>query len=209
MGASTGWYGRHVFPAIHDWINFGPELPRLRSEVLAATRGRTLEIGFGSGLNLSHYPATLSELVAVEPNPGMLKRAQPRLADLAFSVHVVAGVAEHLPFDDQSFDTVVSTWTLCSVDDPLQSLAEMRRVLRDDGRLLVLEHGLAEDQDVARWQKRLDWVNTIGTCGCHLARPVGTTLDRAGFRLDTSRRFFLSNTPRILGWATIGVGSKS
>lgn len=208
MAAAAGFYEGRVFPWLNDRLGKDPELQRLRSETLAAARGRVLEIGLGTGLNLPHYPARVTEVVAVEPSEGMLARAGARIAAAPFPVHVITGSAENLPLPDGSFDTAVSTLTLCTVPDPGRALSELRRVLRDDGQLLLLEHGLADDPGVARWQGRLDWLQTRFACGCHLNRPVLRMLRDHGFRVDALRQFYVPRIPRIHGWMTQGAAGK-
>lgn len=208
MPATLGLYGRRVFPWLNDKLNSDPELVRIRTEAIGEARGRTIEIGFGTGLNLAHYPAAVSELVAIEPNEGMLARAGPRIEAAGFPVKVIHAAAETLPLDDRSFDTAVSTLTLCTVADPASVLRELHRVLRDEGRLIVLEHGLAEEASVAKWQVRLDWLQGKLACGCHLTRPIGELLERAGFRVEAMRKFFAPKMPRTHGWLTVGVAAK-
>jgi ubiquinone/menaquinone biosynthesis C-methylase UbiE len=204
-----GFYSRRVFPWLNDRLCADPKLERIRSEALAGARGRTIEIGFGSGLNLRHYPAAVTSLVAVEPNPGMSDRAAPRLRESRIPVEVVAGTAERIALPDREFDTAVSVLTLCSVADPSLVLSQLRRVLRDDGRLLVLEHGLAEDEAVARWQNRLNGMQKVMACGCNLNRPVVRMLQTNGFRFETVQQFYAPKMPRTHGWVTVGTAVKA
>lgn len=209
MEAASGFYEGRIFPWLNDRLGKDPELQRLRGELLAAARGRVIEIGFGTGLNLPHYPSAVTELVAVEPSSGMLARARDRIAAAPFPVRVISGSAESLPLPDASFDTAVSTLTLCTVPEPGLALVELRRVLRDEGRLLLLEHGLADDPGVARWQERLDWLQTRVACGCHLNRPVLRMLRDHGFRVDALRQFYAPRIPRTHGWVTLGVATRT
>lgn len=209
MENAQGFYAARVFPWLNDRLARHPGVERLRTEALAPARGRVLEIGFGTGLNLGHYPPTIRDLTAVEPSDGMLARAEPRIAAAPFQVQVVSGTAEALPFADGAFDTAVSTLTLCTVKDPDRALAELRRVLRDDGQLLLMEHGLAADPGVARWQERLDWLQARVACGCHLNRDILRIARDQGFRFDTLRQLFVPRAPRTHGWLTIAVGRKA
>jgi SAM-dependent methyltransferase len=209
MQTGPGIYERRVFPWLNDKLNSDPELLRIRAEVIAAAMGRTIEIGFGTGLNLSHYPRTVSALVGVEPNEGMLERARSRMEAVAFPVEVIHAAAEILPMAERSFDTAVSVLTLCSVADPARVLAELHRVLRDDGRLIVLEHGLAETPGVAKWQARLDWLQGKLACGCHLTRPIAQLLRSSGFDVTGLRRFYAAKMPPTHGWVTVGVAAKA
>jgi ubiquinone/menaquinone biosynthesis C-methylase UbiE len=176
-----------------------------RAAVLAGARGRTLEIGAGTGLNLPHYPDAVTELVATEPVDAMAVRLERRAAGADRAIQVVAASAEDLPFDDDSFDTVVSTMVICTVEDPDRALAEIRRVLKPDGRVLFLEHGLADDPKVARWQRRLNPVWNPIAVGCNLTRPVREMLVQAGFRIDEVEEYYLPRTPAPVGFQSRGV----
>lgn len=153
-----------------------------RARVVGAAQGRVLEIGVGSGLNLPLYGPAANAVVAVEPSPPLLQRARRHPAQVP--IELVEGSAETLPLDDRSVDTVVTTWTLCTIPDPIRALTEARRVLRPGGALLFVEHGKAPEPGVARWQDRLDplWSRIAG--GCHLNRPIDVLIRSAGFRLD-------------------------
>lgn len=145
-------------------------------------RGEVLEIGVGSGLNLAFYdPARVTHVVALDPSAPLLARAAPRASGAPVPVTLVRGDAESLPYGDATFDSIVMTYTLCSIDDPLRALGELRRVLRAGGELLFVEHGLSNVESTARWQRRLTpyWQRIAG--GCHLDRDTGKLLERAGF----------------------------
>lgn len=176
-------YDAVMLPA--DRLGFATQ----RAQLLAPARGRTLEIGFGTGLNLPHYPP-IDNLVAVEPDPVMRRRAAERIADGThdFPIELVDAPAESLPFDDGSFDTAVACLVLCSVTDPLRAIREVRRVLADDGGFLLLEHVLSENRAIA-------WAQHAGTpawrnlaAGCHLDRPTGDLLIAGGFAIDEISR---------------------
>jgi ubiquinone/menaquinone biosynthesis C-methylase UbiE len=206
---SRGFYESRVFPWLNDRLNADPTLEQIRAEAVSGASGRVVEIGFGSGLNLSHYPRAVQSLVAVEPNDGMHARARPRIAASRFPVEVIQGTAEHLPLADAGFDTAVSTLTLCTVVDPARVLSELRRVLRPQGRLLLMEHGLSEDDGVARWQRRLNGVQRILACGCNLNRPIAELVQAHGFRFESIRKFYVPKMPRTHGWVTVGVALKA
>src|SRR5689334_14985067 len=138
-----GFYENKIFPWLNDRFSADPEIVRLRKEALAPARGRVIEIGFGTGANLAHYPDAVTEVIAVEPNEGMNLRAMRAIERSRIPVEVILGKAEDLRMGDGSFDTAVSTLVLCTVADPARVLAEIRRVLRPDGQLIVLEHGLS------------------------------------------------------------------
>jgi ubiquinone/menaquinone biosynthesis C-methylase UbiE len=182
--------GHRFFAAIYDRLLAGTEkagLNDMRAELVAQASGRTLELGAGTGLNLVHYTDAVTELVLTEPDPFMAKKMRDRLTEdppAAASVEVVEAPAERLPFDDASFDTVVSTLVLCTVSDPDGAVGELARVLRPGGRLLYLEHVRADDRALARWQDRLErpWGWVAG--GCHPNRPTTATLAAAGFETE-------------------------
>lgn len=205
MPKRGSFYERRVFPWLNDKLTASPAVARIRDEALAGARGRVIEIGFGSGLNLAHYPAAVESVVAVEPNEGMNARAVTHVRASRIQVTTIVGPAEALPVPDRSFDTAVSTLTLCSVADPVRALAELRRVLRDDGRLVVMEHGLSEEPGVARWQHRLNRLQNTVACGCNLNRPIVDLVERAGFRFETLRKFYLPNAPRTHAWFSVGI----
>jgi ubiquinone/menaquinone biosynthesis C-methylase UbiE len=155
-----------------------------RRRLLPAAEGRVLEIGVGSGLNLPLYGEGATHIIGLEPSPKLLSMARDVANGTARSIELLRGSAEAIPLDDQSVDTVVSTWTLCTIPDIMPALGEMRRVLKSDGRLLFVEHGRAPAPNVSRWQDRLTplWKRVGG--GCHLNRAIDQLLERAGFRIE-------------------------
>lgn len=183
-------------------------LHRLREEALEGAHGEVLEIGFGTGLNLPHYPGRVRRIVGVDDNPGMLRRARRRAAASGIEVEHHGLSAEKLPFADASFDTVVSTFTMCSIPDLQAALAELRRVLKPGGELLFLEHGLAPEAAVAAWQRRLNplWMK-IGD-GCHLDRDATAELRRAGFGLERVRNFYLPKSLKFAGYMYLGAARR-
>lgn len=207
MRAGPGFYQRRVFPWLNDRFCGDEQLQELRAEALRPAHGRVLEIGFGTGLNLPHYPAAVQSLVAVEPNAGMVGRARSRLAAAPMPVEIIAGGAEAIAAPAASFDTAVSVLTLCTVGDPARVLAELRRLLRPNGRLLLLEHGLAPDAGVARWQRRLNGLERVLACGCTLDRPVAALVRAGGFGFESLRQFYAPGIPRTHGWLTLGCAS--
>jgi ubiquinone/menaquinone biosynthesis C-methylase UbiE len=183
------------FAAIYDQILAGAEkggLREMRADLLRDARGRTLELGAGTGLNLPHYTGSVTELVLTEPDRFMAARLRKRLAAEPAepaSTEVVDAPAEQLPFEDGSFDTVVATLVFCTVEDPGRATAEAKRMLRPDGRLLYLEHVRSPDSErLARWQDRLErpWGWFAG--GCHPNRPTDEMLPRAGFEMERLNR---------------------
>ena len=180
-----------LYAFMYDRIGRGSEaagLQRERVALLAHARGNTVEIGAGTGLNLDHYPVTIDDLVLTDPDPHMLTQLRHRLAASGGHAQVVQAPAEHLPFPDESFDTVVSTWALCTVDDPEKSLADIRRVLKPGGRLLFLEHVRSEDSErAARWQDRATPFVRRAICGCRPNRRTLATIEASGLQIETVR----------------------
>ena len=179
-------------------------LADLRAGLLARADGRTLELGAGTGLNLVHYPAEVTELVLSEPEAPMAARLERRVRARGLSAQVVRAGAEQLPFADASFDTVVATLVFCTVGDPERSLGEVRRVLAPGGRLLFLEHVRHPDAGRARWQQRLTPIQRRVACGCHLDRATSAAITQAGFVLDDERHEHFPKAPAILQPLAIG-----
>jgi len=165
-----------------------------RAALLGDATGRVLEIGGGTGANLVHYGPDVESLTVTEPEPAMLKRLLRHARESAPTATVLRAPAEDLPFDDAAFDTVVSTLTLCSVDDQPRAVGELWRVLRPGGRLLFVEHLRAEDERVARMQDRMNWLNRVVVC-CDCNRPTLDTLCAAGFTIDRVVRTELPGAP--------------
>lgn len=177
-----GFYADVVFPCLCHLAMRNQRLAPYRARVLGAAEGRVLEVGIGSGLNLGFYTAEAREIVGIEPARRLLARA--RRAASPAPLRLIEGSAEAIPLDTGSVDTVVTTWTLCSIPRADVALAEMRRVLRPTGRLLFVEHGLAPEASVRKWQDRLTpaWRRCSG--GCHLNRPISGMIEQSGFRFD-------------------------
>ena len=189
-----------IFAALADPLSarwekkYGAEL---RRRLLAEARGRVLEIGVGTGQSFRHYP-TVDELVGVEPSEPMLRRARDRAADDGRDVTLVEAPAERLPFEDDSFDSVVTMAVLCTVDDPNRSLNEIRRVLRPGGRFRFSEHVRSPDPKLARWQDRLERPWGIVAGGCHPNRRTLETIESAGFEVTDLERGELTGLPRLV-----------
>jgi ubiquinone/menaquinone biosynthesis C-methylase UbiE len=194
-----GWYGEHIFPHLMEWVMGGEEFQKQRSLVLARVNGTVLEIGFGTGLNLPHYPAALSSLHAIDPAHMLPRKIAERSAAIPFPLQIQRTSAETLPYNARSFNFVVSTWTLCTIPDPVKALLEVYRVLKPDGVFLFLEHGRSEDAKVAAWQDRFNPVQNIIGCGCNLNRKIDQIIAQAGLMVMTLDRFQMQSVPRLGG----------
>jgi SAM-dependent methyltransferase len=170
----------------------------MRREVLATAKGRTLELGAGTGANLALYPPAVQELVLAEPNPHMTKQLRRKLAESGREATVVEAPAERLPFEDSSFDTAVFTLVLCTVPDPAAVLAEVARVLRPGGRMLFIEHVRAESPEAARWQDRLEKPWRFLGDGCHCNRDTVATIEASPLTLEQVERDQMPKAPPIV-----------
>jgi len=206
----TSFYDRHIMPRLIACACASPAIMKQRAKIVPRAEGRVLELGIGGGLNLAFYdPSKVSAVLGVDPSAALRARAEAAPRPQGLDVQVAEGTAEALPFETASFDTVVCTFTLCSVHAPAAALAEARRVLKPGGRLLFCEHGLAPDIDVARWQRRIEpiWKPIAG--GCHLTRPIGSAIERSGFTIQNLETMYLPKAPRILGWNEWGAATPS
>ena len=178
-----GFYENRVLPHLVNLTMHNRRLIPYRQRVICAADGRVLEIGIGSGLNLTFYPSHVREILGLDPAPRLLEMSRSLVRRLSLPVTLIEGSAEAIPLEDHSVDTVVTTWTLCTIPAVLQALHEIRRVLKPAGQLLFVEHGLAPDDNIRKWQ---DWLTPawkrIGG-GCHLNRPTRTIVENAGFEI--------------------------
>jgi ubiquinone/menaquinone biosynthesis C-methylase UbiE len=206
--ARRSWYERHVLPYLVDLACSVKPVRRQRERVVPLAAGRVLEIGIGTGLNLAHYDRTRIEIViGLDPWLEMHRLAQKRVRKTGVAVELVGGSAQAIPYPNASFDTVLVTYSLCTIPDPIAALAEMRRVLKAGGQLIFCEHGRAPEESVRRWQDRLTplWSKLAG--GCHLNRDIPALLRDAGFRSEDMQTGYLPG-PRPLTynyWGTAGL----
>jgi SAM-dependent methyltransferase len=201
----TSFYERHLLPRLIACGCGSKPIRYQRRKIVPRARGRVLELGIGGGLNLAFYdPSKVASVTGVDPSEALRRRALAAPRPEGLTVEVLDGEAEHLPFEAADFDTVVCTFTLCSVRDPAATLAEAMRVLKPGGSFLFSEHGLAPDENVRRWQRRLEPLQKRLAGGCHLTRPVAASIAAAGFRLYEVETMYLPGTPRPLGWAEWG-----
>lgn len=188
-----GLYAKHVVPRLIDFaMRSNKDVARLRAAWIPQACGEVLEIGIGSGLNFPHYSAEVQKVYGVDPSVELQRMARERIAAARFPVEILAQSAEQpLPLPDASIDTVVVTWTLCSIPDVAPALQQMRRVLKPGGRLIFLEHGRAAEPRVAAWQDRLTPIWRRFTGGCHLNRKMDELIAAAGFRITELKNFYL------------------
>jgi ubiquinone/menaquinone biosynthesis C-methylase UbiE len=198
-------YAKYVLPRFIDLSMRNKETARVRADWVPRAHGDVLEVGIGSGLNLPFYPAEVRRVYGVEPSAELRQMARKRMASQATKVEFLSQSAEDdLPLSDMSIDTVVMTWTLCSIPDPLKALRQMKRVLKPNGHLIFIEHGRAPDSRVAAWQDQLTplWKRIGG--GCHLNRKIDELLMDAGFTIDELRTTYLPG-PRPMTYTYQGL----
>ncbi|MCH8204890.1 MAG: class I SAM-dependent methyltransferase [Candidatus Hydrogenedentes bacterium] len=204
-----GFYSRVVFPGIIDFVMTTGQMKKRRSQLLADVSGDIFEIGFGTGLNLPFYPEGVQEITTVDINPGMNRRAQKRIAESGITVHMNILSAESLPMDDETFDSVVCTWTLCSIENVEKALSEVRRVLRPGGKFFFVEHGASPDPKVRRLQDRLNSFWGIIGDGCNLNRNAEELIQDQHFEITSLDKGYMEKSPRFAGYMYQGVATKT
>jgi ubiquinone/menaquinone biosynthesis C-methylase UbiE len=192
-----GLYRNFVLPRLCDLSMRNKRLAPYRERTIRAAEGRVLEIGVGSGLNFQLYPRAVREIIALEPDPALMEMARKKSPESSRSVSYIESSAEDIPLGNESVDTVVSTWTMCTIPDVRRALEEMRRVLKRNGSLLFVEHGLAAEPGVRKWQHRFDplWNKVSG--GCHLNRPIAALIEGAGFNIAPLRTGYMPG-PKLM-----------
>jgi ubiquinone/menaquinone biosynthesis C-methylase UbiE len=199
-----GLYGEQVLPRIINVACGLKGAAPLRRRVCEGLEGDVVELGFGSGLNVPFYPAAVKRVAAVEPADVGWKLAEKRLRATSVPVERSGLDGQSLPFADNSYDAALSTWTLCTIPDVAAALSEVRRVLKPGGTLHFVEHGLAPDERVRRWQHRFEPVQKKVFGGCHLTRPVVDLLTAAGFTITDLDEFYEEGAPKIMGADSLG-----
>jgi SAM-dependent methyltransferase len=201
----TGWWDRVMVPKLIGTCCAQPQIMEARSRIVPKASGDVLELGCGGGINMALYdPAKITSFAGLDPSPALLEVSRAAAQTRGMTADIRGGYGEAMPFDDAQFDTLLVTFTLCSVEDQAQVLSEMRRVLKPGGKALFLEHGSAPDASVARWQRRIEpiWKRIGG--GCHLTRLVSGAYEKAGFKILSRDKAYMPKTPRPFGWVEWG-----
>jgi SAM-dependent methyltransferase len=204
------WYNEKILPKCVAAGCGTPEVTELRRQVVPLARGAVFEMGIGGGYNQPLYDhSAVTSFAGIDPNGALLDAARARAKEAGWEADIRQGVGEAIPFDDASFDTVVCTYTLCSVDDPAKVVSEMHRVLKPGGTLLYLEHGRAPDAAQQKWQRRIEpvWKRLMGNC--HLSREIGPVIAPAGFVLEPVGQEYFDGVPKWAGWMEWGVARKA
>jgi SAM-dependent methyltransferase len=200
-----GLYGEHVLPRVIDVLGGLKSVEPLRRRACTGLEGRVVELGFGSGHNAPFYPEAVERVAAIEPADLGWRLAEKRVRATHVPVERAGLDGQSLPFGDDSFDTALSTWTLCTIPDIAAALSEVRRVLKPGGTLHFLEHGLAPDEGVRVWQHRLEPLQKRMFGGCHLTRPIVDLLTAAGFTITELDVFYEDGSPKFVGANSLGV----
>lgn len=204
-----GVYAERVLPRLMNVACGAKSARPLRERVCAGLHGEVVEIGFGSGHNVPFYPEAVTRVAAIEPSQVSWRIARDRVASSPVAVEASGLDGQSLPFPDDSFDAALSTWTLCTIPDPVLALTEVRRVLRPGGTLHFIEHGLAPDESVQRWQHRIEPLNKRVAGGCHLTRPIVELIESAGFTVQDVDIFYEKGAPKPMGADSLGVAIAS
>ena len=203
------WYDNTIVPKIVSCGCGMEDINELRKKVVPLASGKVFELGCGGGFNQQHYDTSkVTSFSGIDPNGALLEGARARAVEKGWEADIRAGVGEDIPFDSESFDTVLCTFTLCSVGEPGKVLSEMRRILRPGGQLLFLEHGRAPDPGPYKWQRRLEpvWKRLMGNC--HLTRPVIANVEGSGFTVEEMGKGYQEKGPKWAGWMEWGVAHK-
>ena len=201
-----GFYDNHILPRVLDFAMKRSSLAEQREWLLSQVKGQVLEVGFGSGLNLPYYPREVRTLSAIEPSTAMRNRAMKRIERSGKTVSLIArGIDKKQFLPDGSFDTIVSSWTMCTVADPAAAMKEIYRLLKRGGRYVFVEHGLAPDREVVKWQKRLTGVTQKWGGGCHLDRDIEAIVRNSKLAVNKIEKFSLPSGVRAGAYTYRGV----
>jgi ubiquinone/menaquinone biosynthesis C-methylase UbiE len=204
-----GFYSRHVLPRLLNGAMSAKPIRYQRKKVVPRAEGRVLEVGFGAGHNLPYYDASkVSHIWALEPAKEMRDRARENVAASPIPLEFLDLPGEQIPLENEAADTVLITYTLCTIPDVMAALGQMRRVLKSSGRMIFCEHGEAPDEDVRKWQRRLTPAWKVIGGGCHVGRPIPKMIADGGFRIDDMQTMYLPGTPRFAGFNYWGSATK-
>jgi ubiquinone/menaquinone biosynthesis C-methylase UbiE len=204
-----GFYDNWVVPRILNMAMGMSFVTDERKKALAGVTGAVLEVGFGSGHNLPWYPDTVRSVVAVDPSTEGAKLARKRIAAARFPVEYIPLAGEQIAAPDASFDSVVSTFTLCSIPDPVAALEQMRRVLKPDGKLFLVEHGRSAEPKVQRWQDRMNGFQRAVCGGCNMNRDIERLVREAGFAFEQIDKYYVKGQPKLTAFLTRGVARRA
>lgn len=203
-----GFYSKIILPFFYDFSMGREYISEGRKRILSGVVGNVLEIGFGTGLNLPYYPDKVKKITTVDKNPGMNRYALKKIRNSEIKVENHVLDSEKLPFPDNSFDCAVSTYTLCSINNVELALEEIYRVLKVDGKFYFLEHGLADNPGVRKWQNRLNRFQNIWADGCNLNRDISRLVAEAGFYFENISTYHQNEDPKILSYMYEGIAVK-
>jgi len=203
-----GLYKKYIFPWLCNLAMSRKILQKYRKDLLSDVAGNILEIGFGTGINLHSYPKHVRRITVVEPNEGMNPKARKRVESSGIQVDFKHTRADSLPFPDCTFESVVSTFTLCSIENVNKALSEIERVLTQGGRFYFLEHGLSPDSNVVKWQNRLNQINHLFADGCNLNRDIKNIIESTNLKISELENFYLEKTPSFDGYMYKGIADK-
>jgi ubiquinone/menaquinone biosynthesis C-methylase UbiE len=204
-----GLYDKYVLPKFLNCACSSKPINCQRQKIVPLAKGKVLDIGIGSGLNIPFYNSNkIDKVIGIDPSHELISLAKELANDSKVSIELVIGSAESIPYPDNFFDTVLVTYTMCTIPNVAIANKEMWRVLKDDGRLIFCEHGLAPDKKISKWQNRIDpfWGKIAG--GCHLNRDIHALITDAGFSFESLDKMYLPNTPKFAGYNFWGVGKK-
>ena len=202
-----GFYSQNILPYLLDWSLSDPNLSLHRQEILADVKGKVLEIGFGTGLNLPHYPKHIKTIITVDANLKMNKLAQKRIQSSNITVDCKILNGESLPMANNTFDSVVSTFTLCSIANVEQALAEVYRVMKLGGKFFFLEHGLSNESKIQIWQNRLTPIQKAIAGGCHLNRNIRQIVENQ-FDTVSLEKLYADDSPKVMAYLYKGIATK-
>ncbi len=203
----TSFYERKILPLLIDSACSQPPMTKLRSRYVSQAAGRVLEVGIGSGLNLSHYGCAVESITGVDPAEALTRKAKERADRIRAEVAVIGVSGESIPVRSESFDTVVCTWTLCSIPDPQAAIAEMYRALKPDGKLIFVEHGQSPEPKISKWQHRIEPYWKVVAGGCHLTRRIDDLVTAGGFEIKSFESGYQKG-PKIAAFMMHGIATR-